>query len=335
MKNLIAFILALLAVVGGGFVMVMQQKTRADQFDVEKEVALIQKETVRQAALIAHSPDDKFPYDRSQMVRKHVEAIAELRKRFPEQLKEDAFIAAMEEKAKEGAKDKAKTAEYRARFDYVKEMWDTYLKGGSFKPLFAGSSNGLRFEVASIKKSNDGGTEGLRMDVFIYGAPPKDQLALNNLHIDTWVNFAENETSGKRKGQQRKGQPKRAVYKADLQPFLPYVLVDKPWEWLPDWPAGVMVGYYVGIPQWDSRSTTADLSLTGQLRTLGGTIVPVEMTWKKMAVDSSWKGSAGGKADDPNLVPLTDEDLKEQGVVLPEEEEAAKAAEAAAAAKRN
>lgn len=326
MKNLIAFILALLAVVGGGLVMVMQQKARADQFDVEREIALIQKDTGRQAALLAHSPDDKFPYDRSQMVRKHTEAIAELRKRYPEELKEDAFIVAMENKAKEGAKDKAKTAEYRARFDYVKEMWDTHLKGGNFKPLFAGESAGVRFEVASIKKSNEGGSEGLRMDVFIYGAPPKDQFTLNNLHVDTWVAFPEMETSGK-----RKGQPKRAVYKADMQPFNPYVLVDKPWEWLPDWPAGVMVGYYVGIPQWDSRSTVSDMVLTGQLRTLGGTIIPLEMTWKKMAIDGAWKGVAGGKSDDPNLVALTDEDLKEQGVTLPEEEEAAKAA----AAKQN
>ncbi len=321
MKNLIAFILALLAVVGGGLVMVMQQKSRADQFDLERELTLIQKDTQRQAALIAFSPDDKFPYDRSQMVRKHTEAVAELRKRFPEPLKEDAFIVAMENKAKEGTKDKAKTAEYRARYDYVKEMWETHLKGGNFKPLFAGESAGVRFEVASIKKSNEGGSEGLRMDVFIYGAPPKDQITLSNLHVDTWVAFPELETSGK-----RKGQPKRAVFKSDMQPFNPYVLVDKPWEWLPDWPTGVMVGYYVGIPQWDSRSTVSDLQLTGQLRTLGGTIIPLEMSWKKMAIDGAWKGTTGGKSDDPNLVPLSDDDLKEQGVVLPEEEEAAKAA---------
>jgi hypothetical protein len=42
-----------------------------------------------------------------------------------------------------------------------------------------------------------------------------------------------------------------------------------------------------------------------------------------MPVEASWKGSAGGKYDDPNLVPLSDEDLKEQGVILPEEAEQA------------
>ena len=317
MKNLIAFVLVLLIFVAGGAAMVLQQKGLAEEFDFQQQLATIQRDTARQAALIAHSPDDKVAYDRQQMVRKHTEAIGELRKKYPEKMKEDAFITKMEEKAKEGAKDKAKTAEYRARFDYVKEMWDTYLKNGNYKALFAGESAGVRFEVVSIKKSNDGGSEGLRWDVFIYGAPPKDQLQLSNFHIDTWVEFADKETSGKRKGQQ-----KRAVYKADLQPFLPYVLVDKPWDWFPDWPAGVMVGYYVGIPQWDSRSTVANMSLDGALRTLGGTLLPMKMEWKRMAVEGAWKGVAGGKFDDPGLVPLSDDDLKEQGVALPEEEDA-------------
>lgn len=319
-KNLLAFVLALLAILGGGLAMVFQQKSRADDFDAAGQLAEIQRDTMRQVALLAHSPNEKFGYDRAQTVRKHVEAVKELRTKYPEQLKEDAFIEGMEARAREGATDKAKAAEYRARYDYVKEMWESHLKAGSFKPLFAGVSNGVRFEVVNVKKSNDGGSEGLRWDVFIYGAPNKDQFSLNNFHIDTWVEFDEKETSGK-----RRGEPKRSLYKADLQPFLPYVLVDKPWEWLPEWPAGVMVGYYVGIPQWDSRATVADLSLTGQLRTMGGTIIPIEMSWKKMAIEGAWKGTAGGKFDDPNLVPLSDDDLKEQGVTLPEEEAAAEA----------
>ncbi len=327
MKNLLAFVLALLAIVGGALVMVFQQKDRADQYDLERELVTIQRDTARQIALIAHSPEATIAYDRQQVVRKHVEAIDALRKRYPEAMQDDAFINRMEEKAKEGAKDKAKTAEYRARYDYVKEMWANYLKDSKFKPVFAAEEHGVRFEVVSIKKSNDGGNEGLRWDVLIYGAPPKDQLSFNNFHLDTWVEFADKETSGK-----RKGQPKRAAYKADLQPFLPYVLVDKPWEWLPEWPAGVMVGYYVGIPLWDSRAKRTDMSLEGGMRTMGGTIIPISMKWKRTTIEESWKGTPGGKWDDANMVPLSDDDLKEQGVTLPEEEDAA---DAAAAAKKD
>jgi|GEM_PF-1397149 len=323
-KNLIAFVFGLLIIAAGAGAMVFQQKTLAEEFDFQHLLANIHRETARQTSLVAHSPDDKFNYDRQQLVRKHVEAIEALRKKYPEKLQPDSFIKDMEAKAKEGSKDKAKTAEYRARYDYLKEMWDGYLKSGNFKPLFSGTASGVRFEVVSVKKSNEGGADGLRWDVFIYGAPPKDQLQLSNFHVETWVEFADKETSGK-----RKGQPKRAAYKADYSPFLPYVLVDKPWEWFPEWPTGVMVGYYVGLPQWDSRSTWADLSLDGTLRTLGGNLIPMKMSWKRQVIESSWKGTPGGKSDDPNLVPLSDDDLKEQGVTLPEEEdEAAKKAAA-------
>lgn len=315
MKNLLAFVLALVAILAGGVAMVLQQKDRAEDYDVRGALAAIQRDTFRQVSLLAQSPNEKFDYDRAQVVRKHTEAIKELRKKFPERMREDAFIEEMEARAREGGTDKAKAAEYRARYDYVKEIWESHMKSGSFKPLFAAESKGVRFEVINIKKSNDGGSEGLRWDILIYNAPPKDQFALNNMHLETWVEFDEKETSGK-----RRGQPKRSLYKADYQPFLPYVMVDKPWEWFADWPAGVMLGYYVGIPQWDSRATVTDMSLTGQLRSLGGTVIPLEMTWKKMPVEAPWKGVAGGKFDDPNLVALTDEDLKEQGVTLPEEE---------------
>jgi hypothetical protein len=317
-KNLIAFVLGLLLLAAGAGAMVFQQQSLAEEFEFQQLLANIHRETARQTALVARSPEDKFNYDRQQLVRRHVEAVDGLRKRFPEKLRPDAFIEDMEAKAREGAKDKAKTAEYRARYDYVKEMWETYMKSGSFKPLFSGESNGVRFEVVNIKKSNEGGSEGLRWDVFLYGAPPKDQLQLTNLHVENWVEFPEMETAGK-----RKGQPKRAMYKGDYAPFLPYVFVDKPWEWFPEWPTGVMVGYYVGLPLWDSRTTVSNLALDGALRTFGGTILPLKMEWKRKAIDAAWKGVAGGKADDPALQPLSDEDLKEQGVVLPEEEDEA------------
>jgi hypothetical protein len=323
-KNLIAFIFGLLIIALGAGAMIFQQKNRADEAEFEQRLAEIHQDTARQVAMLTHSPEDKVGYDRQQVVRKHGQAIEELRAKYPEKLAPDAFIKNMEEKAKEGVKDKAKTAEYRARYDFLKEIWDGYMKNGNFKPLFAGESNGFRFEVIGIQKSNDGGEPGLRWDVLIYGAPPREQWDLATFNNDTWVEFAEKETSGK-----RKGQPKRVRYSSPSPRFMPTVLIDKPWEWFPEWPAGVMVGYYVRIPQWDSRSTWTDMSLKGSMRTVGGTVIPLSFEWKRLVIDASWKGTAGGPADNAGLVPLSDEDLKDQGIVLPEEEdEAAKKAAA-------
>jgi hypothetical protein len=314
-KGLLAFVLVLAFVVAGAAYLVMSNAELAEKNDMHAQLNGIRFETSRQVALLAHAPDDKISYDRQQTFRKHAEAVEALRKRYPALLKPDAFIKDMEEAAKLGEKDKAKTAEYRARYDYVKEVYEKYIKAGNYKPVLTGISNGLRFDIVSITKSSEGGAEGLRWDVVFYGAPNKDQMNLTNMNVTNWLEFPELETSGK-----RKGMPKRTAFKTDFAPAMPYVWADKPWEWIPEWPANVTVGYYVGIPQFDSRTSFVEMSLFGTMRTQGATAIPVEMKWPKVVVDASWKGSPGSKWDNPNIKPLSDEDLTEQGMTLPVEE---------------
>lgn len=314
-KNLLAFVLALGAILAGAAFLIFSTQDRAELADMKAEVAALRLETARQVALLVHSPDDKVGYDRQQAFRKHKEAVDALRKKYPALLKEDAFINEMEQRAKAGEKDQAKTKDYRARYDYVKEMYKQYIEAGNYKAIFSSESNGLRYDVVSIKKFTEGSTDGLRWDVIIYGAPVRDQLQLTNINLVNWLEFPELETSGK-----RKGQPKRTAFKMDIAPAMPTIWVDKPWEWMPEWPANVTVGYYVGLPAWDSRTKSVDITLTGQMRTLGGTTIPLEAVWNKVPVDSAWKGPAGGKWDDAQIQPLSDEDLKEQGIALPEDE---------------
>jgi hypothetical protein len=309
LKNIVPVIIGLLLVVAGGYYVVSNMEERAKDAEVSAAVNEARLETWRQVSAQIMSPDAQQAFDRAQVVRKNTESMDAIRKKYPSYLKPDAFIAEMEAKADEGKKDKAKTAEYRVRYDYAKQLFTDYLKAGTYKTVLSGASNGVRFEVVSIKKAIEAGQEGLRWDVFIWGAPNKDQLQLQNIEITNVIHFADMETSGK-----RKGQPKRTATKVNLSPAMPYVLLDKPWEWIPEWPAGVMGGYYVGVPMFDSRTDRATLILTGQLRTAGGTTIPLTMTWKNVKIPGEWKGSAGGKWDDPAIEPLNDEDMKEQGV---------------------
>lgn len=311
MKNSIAFIIGMLAIAAGAGFLITQTQDRAESSELAQGIASAQLETLRQVQALTAAPDDKVGYDKQQAVRKHAEAIDALRKKYPTKMKPDAFIEEMEAKANAGQKDKAKTAEYRQRYDYAKQVFNDYLKGGNAKPVFTGESHGVRIDVMSIKPSNEGGEEGMRWDILIWGGPPKDQLQIQSIEIGSVVHFPENETSGK-----RKGQPKRTVVRQTMAPAMPYVLLDKPWEWMPDWPMGVMAGYYVGIPKFDSRTDRAFFTLNGQVRTIGGTTIPLTMKWDQVKVESSWKGSPGGKFDTPDLQALDDEQLKEEGVEM-------------------
>jgi hypothetical protein len=309
LKNIVPFVVGVLLVVAGGYYLISTTESRAKDAEVAAAVAAAQLETARQVAAGVAVPEDNAAFEHGQVVRKHAELIEGIRKKFPEHLKPDAFILDMEKAAAEGKKDKAKTAEYRVRYDYAKQVYTDYLKAGTAKPILSGQKNGLRFEVMAVKRSTEGGKEGLRFDVLIWGAPPKDQLQLQNIEFTNVLHFPEMETSGK-----RRGQPKRTAFKLNLAPAMPYVLLDKPWEWIPEWPTGVMAGYYVGVPMFDSRTDRSNIILTGQVRTVGGGIVPIQIEWKHVKIPAEWKGTAGGQWDDASIQPINDEDMKEQGV---------------------
>jgi hypothetical protein len=321
-KNILPFLIGLLAIAAGAGFLIFQTQDRAEVAEMQSAIANAQMETMRQVYAMTAAPDDKVGYDKQQVVRKHVEAIEAIRKKYPTRMKPDQFIEDMEAKASAGQKDKAKTAEYRTRYDYAKQMFNDYVKAGTYKPILTGESHGVRFDLVAVKPFIEGATDGLRWDVIIWGVPPKDQIQLSNLDIGSVIHFTDVEKSGP-----RKGQPKRTVVKQSMAPAMPYVLLDKPWDWIPDWPPGVMAGYYVGVPKFDSRTDRAFFTLSGQIRTAGGSTIPLEMKWNNVPVDGSWKGPAGGKFDTPDLQPLDDEQLKEEGVELERIDPPAAAAE--------
>jgi hypothetical protein len=300
-KNAIAFVVAILLVAAGAGYLVSTLQTARDKALFEKAVAEARVDFVRQAALVNLVPDDKVTFDRQLLMKKHLDQMEVIKKQFPELMKEDGFINDMESKAKEGKKDKAKTAEYRTRYDYVKEMWGT-LKTGGYKPALTHEDHGFRFDILSIKKATEAGQTGLRMDAFLWGAI-KDQITFGNLEV---VVLRE------------KDDPKKAGKKIQGVAKIngagpPYVLQDKPWDWITEWPPGVMVGYYVGIPALPPEAVRMTLRMDFQLRTSAGTSIPVAMEWKNLPVEPGWKGS--GSEWEGEVEQAEPEELKSGGFV--------------------
>jgi hypothetical protein len=300
-KNAVAFIAAILLVAAGAGYLITTLQSDRDRAKFEAAVAEARVDFIRQAALVSLVPDDKVTFDRGLLMKKHLDAMDAIKKQYPDFMKEDAFIVDMENKAKEGKKDKAKTAEYRARYDYTKEMWAT-LKTGSYKPVLTREDHGFRFDIMSLKKATEAGQQGLRMDVFLWGAI-KDQITFGNLEV---VVLREKDDPKKA------GKKIRGVAKINgAGP--PYVLQDKPWDWITEWPPGVMVGYYVGIPALPPEAVRMTLRMDFQLRTAAGTSIPVAMEWKNLPVEAGWKGN--GAEWEGDVEQAEEEDLKAGGFV--------------------
>ena len=305
MKNTVAFIVGALVLVIGGAWLILQQKDEAEKARLKADIAEARVDTARQVPFLIQAPDDKIGYDRQQFVRKHIDAIEAAYKAHPDQKpKDDEFITSLEDKAKEGKKDKAKTAEYRERFDYVKKIWNDYLKTGSYKPVLSAYANGVRMDILSMKQSNDGGQQGIRMDALFYG-PVKDQFTAGSLEIQSAIEVDDDKHPG--------AKPKVGIMKINGS-ATPYVMVEKPWEWIPEWPPGVMVGYYVGLPLFHPKAQRYNFTMDFTARDQGGTTMPIEFKWKDIPVDPSVRGAPGSSWDAP-IEAVDEEQLKESGLM--------------------
>jgi hypothetical protein len=306
MKNTIAFLVGILAIVAGAGFLISGLQDRTDKAEFAEMLNAARVASAQQIPLIVQVPDDKIGYDRQQFMRKHTDSVNAAYKAHPQQKHEDKFILDLEEKAKKGEKDKAKTAEYRERYDYVKRVWNDKLKDGAYKTALTGHDHGIRVDILDIKQTNDGGQQSMRMDVLIWGAL-KDQFTAGSLETQSVIELEELEKAGK-----NKGKPKQGIVKVSGS-ALPYVLVDEPWQWLPEWPPGVMVGYYVGLPLFHPKAAKYNFTIDFSQRTQGGTVIPVVINWKDLAVDPGVRGAPGSKWD-AEVAEASDEELKEAGI---------------------
>ena len=302
MKNLFAFALILAALAAGGGYLIWQQQGQLDELTYEKKLHEARVNFARQAALTIQVPNDRYAFDRSQLVSEHISNVERIWKEHPEQANPDKFIEERERAAKEGKKDKAKVAEYRERYDYLREQFKVLQEG--YKPVLTGYSNGLRYDIAKMSKTSAGGKESLRWDLFLWGGAP-GQLTFGGIEIQFLREIKETDARGRE-------TVKKAIAKIQGQ-GPPYILHENPWEWIPEWPPTVMVGYYQGLPLFPPDATKFTLKLDLTVRTAQGTSMPIELKWENVDVDPAWRAPEGTLFD-AEVVDATEEELKEAGI---------------------
>jgi hypothetical protein len=299
MKNFILLIAVVAGLAGVGGFLIVQKDAKLDEALYEKKLRKAQLAFAMQMPVSIQSPDEKVNFDRRQVMKEHREAVAAIFKEHPAQNIQDRFIVEREAQAKEGKKDKKKVAEYRERYDYLKERF-AVLKAQTYEPVLSAYSNGMRFDIQSISKGDDG---KLRVDIFIWGGV-KGQLTFGAFSIKYPI--VERDDRGK-----IKGDPQVVNIDGAGPPFL---LHEDGHEWIPEWPPGVSVGYYVGLPLFAPQAEKFNLSLEFTHRTTGGTAVPFTLEWKGVEVKSAWMDPDKSKWEGVETADASDEDLKEFGL---------------------
>lgn len=305
MKNLVAFAIILGALVAGGGFLISQQQSRADAAEFLQKLHKIQLATSRQIQSTIQVPDDRIKFEQHNLVGSHVKAVADITKQHPEQNVEDHYILEKEAAAKEGKKDRAKIAEHRERYDYLKEQFGV-LKAG-YGARLTKYQNGMRFDIVDIKPVVIEGKKVLRMDIFVWG-PPEGQLTFGEMEIQ-FVREIEVEERGRKK----KTQALAKITGAGP----PYIFHENAHEWIYEWPPGVGVGYYQGLPLLAPDATKMTFTMRFTVRSQAGTSVPVELKWENVAVDPSWRAPEGSPEwANVDVQEASDEELKAAGIAV-------------------
>lgn len=281
MKNLVALIIIVGALVAGGGFLISQKTAQVDEAVFKEKLHDIQMKSARQIPYTIQVSNDRLKFEEQQLVREHLKQVAELTKEHPEQNQEDQYILEREKAAKEGKKDKGKVAEYRERYDFLKERFEV-LKAG-YDTVLTGYQNGLRFDIVKIAPQLVEGKRTLRMDIFAWGPPPQ-QVNFGSITIQ-FVREIEEEVRGKK-------VVKQALAKIEGS-GPPFIFHENAYEWIYEWPPSISVGYYLGLPLLAPDAKKMSLTMDFTVRTASGTTIPVEFKWENVDVDPSWRAPEG------------------------------------------
>lgn len=305
MKNLIAFAIILGALVAGGGFLISEQQALTDAAEFKQKLHEIQLATARQIQTTIQVPDDRIKFEQHTLVGTHLKAVEDITKSHPKQNFEDVYILAKEAAAKEGKKDRAKVAEQRERYDYLKEQF-AVLKAG-YSARLTKYSNGMRFDIVDIKPVVIEGKKVLRMDIFVWG-PPEGQITFGDMELQ-FVREIEVEERGRKK----KTQALAKITGAGP----PYIFHENAHEWIYEWPPGVSVGYYQGLPLLAPDAVKMSFTMRFTVRSQAGTSVPVELKWENVDVDPSWRAPEGSPEwADVEVQEASDEELKAAGIAI-------------------
>ncbi len=311
MKGIIPWIVAIGLLSAGGFFLVNNLQGELDDAQFMEKVNAQRVKFAEQAPFTRAAPDDKVKFDRGQLINWHKSQIGAILREHPEQKRDDRYIDEIEAKAKEGKKDKAKVAKVRERYDWMKSVWDNTLSKGAYDTVLSQYKEGIRYDITNIQPFTppEGGKPTLKMDVLLWG-PVKDQITFTGIEIQ----FVREIVTTDKRGRETK---KQALAKIEgggpptiLHPSGPN---PDPMDWILEWPPGVMVGYYVGLPLFAPDATKFSMTLSVQIRTQGGTTLPVEFTWKNVDVRPEWRAPAGAEWE-ADVMEASEDELRAAGI---------------------
>lgn len=273
MKSFLAWAVVLVVFGGLGAFGFKHQQMTERSFDYERRLNQLKREFLVQSKGLQLLDTDTYRKEVGIQLTKYFAELAKLAKEHPE------LYDAQREKARgmmeveRGRMSEDQKAARDERIDFALDVFER-MRTGQYRPIYTAADKTFRFDIYDISPAKLSGEERVKISYVHWGAfgPMTYKSIIGNIQAA-----------------QKEGKPVE----------IPQIVGDGPpslqveaERWVNEFIPGVEVGYY-DLPLFPSEAQTLELSFMFGVRTIGGTDVPVSVSFPGIPIAESWKLKAG------------------------------------------
>lgn len=278
MKRNFGVVLIVVGVIVAGVLATTRAGNRAKAAEGEAALASLQKEYLERVGWMRANPDPAaYRTELPGFFKGYFTKVEEYRKRTGGRPEFDEYLEGQAKR--EGKDDKA--AERKARFDFVKGVFDS-MRTGKYQPVWTGSDKGLRLDVVTAEPVMDAGEPKIRYVLALWGAQrslvdeQKAKRMVTSASIATTWKLTD--AKGKLLGEMTAGEPSRKI--------------DFPELYIPTFPPQMVLGYY-DVDLVPADVAKMEIVFTVSSRAQSGGEARAELKWPVDTVPTEWKLGAG------------------------------------------
>lgn len=302
MRSAIMWILGL-AVVGGGAAYAFVSHTQqAKQATYDAELAKIKRAFLAQSSSLVFLDEASYQKEIGPHLSKYFRELSKLQRQYPEFYDVERERKAGEERLAMGQMTESQKIQRDERIDITLDLFNRMMSG-QFRPIYTRVDKNFRFDIYDISPARVGGEQKVKFS-FVHWAPFPPEHKPNQGPV-TYRSI-----TGNIKAEQEAGKPAE-VHKFEGESQPPSLQIN-PERWVAEFPPGMEIGYY-DLPQFPREAQFVELAFEFDIRTVGGSDLPVSIAFPEVPVAEAWKVAEGQKWEAQERF-ATDDELQAHGV---------------------
>ncbi len=271
MKSAIAWVVLVGLAAGAGAYGMQVYRRAEDAATYEQRLASLKQDFLRKSTGLQLVDDEQYPREVGVALARYTRELEQLGRDFPALFDVERKRAEVAAKVEAGTMDEIQKAQRDERIDFTLALFNT-MRSGQYRPLYSAVDNTFRFDIFDMRPAKIAGQNRIQLSFVHWGAFGEVSYSL---------------IEGKFGGNAPKSGAPIAIPKLVGEGQPPSLQIE-PERWVEEFIPGVQIGYY-DFPLMPPTATDITLRFSFDIRTVGGSNVPVNLTFPPIPIPDAWK----------------------------------------------